>query len=111
MQRHDAEVLNVISKRRRDKLLLPVMGVFVVLVALAGLFVWLDQAEERRFAEGIVTGHRPARGWGAHYVVTLVKLDDGSIVSCDHTPNYGVGSRVSVTIKTTRILRREMVEC
>ena len=113
MQRHDAKVAVVLPKRGRDKLLFPVLGVFAVLVALAGLFVRLDQVDERRFASGMVAAvrHTASQSWTTHEPVILVKLDDGSVVKCDHLPNYGVGSRVKVSIGTTRVLRRKIVEC
>ncbi len=112
MQRHDAQVRGL-SERRHDKLLFPVISIFAILAALAGLFVWLDQVDKRRFAGGIVTAvrHTASQSWKTHEPITLVKLDDGSVVTCDHLLNFGVGSRVNVAIGTTRILRREIVEC
>jgi hypothetical protein len=69
--------------------------------------------DERRFAGGIVTDvrHTAKQSWTTHEPLTFVKLDDGSFVTCNHLLNFGVGSRVNVALGTTRILRREIVDC
>ena len=110
MRRRARHISAVSPQRPKDKVLVPVVAVFIGLCAAALVFGWLEQPDEFRQTSGTVTSVAPRRP-DSRVVVAFVKLDDGGVVRCSRLAGFGVGSRVVVSIARTGLLRREITDC
>jgi hypothetical protein len=110
MHRHERPIRSAWRRRPKDKLVVPVIAMFIGLVAAALLFAWLERPDEMRQAPGTVASTGPLTP-NARAVVTLVKLDEGLVVRCSRLANFGVGTRVTISISKTWLLRREIADC
>ena len=110
MHRNARDISAISPQRPKDRLLVPVVAVFIGFCAVALLFGWLEQPDEFRQASGTLTSVAPRKP-GSLVVVSFVKLDDGRVVSCSHLASFGVGARVVVSIAKTGFLRREIMDC
>lgn len=98
------------QNRPKDRLVVTVVAAFIGLGVAALLIGWLEQPDEFRRMSGTVTSIQ-TRTPTSRVVVSLVKLDDGRVVSCSGLGSFGVGSRVTVPIAKTGLLRREIMDC
>src|SRR6476469_5376161 len=110
MRPHAPQTRSAAPQRPKDRLAARVVALFIGLGAAALVFGWLEQPEEFRKMPGTLTSMQPRKP-GSMVVVSVVKLDDGRVVTCSRLPNFGVGSRVVVSIAKTGFLGREIMDC